>query len=108
MELTGALEGLRALPPGRAAALHSDSAYVINCFRDRWYVRWRANGWKNSQKKPVENRDLWEALLAEAESRDVTWHKVPGHSGVPLNERADRLAVEAIQRMLAGVSPPAH
>ena len=108
MELTGVLEGLRALPPGRTAAVYSDSAYVINCFRDRWYVRWRANGWKNSQKKPVENRDLWEALLAEAESRDVTWHKVPGHSGVPLNERADRLAVEAIQRMLAGVARPAR
>jgi ribonuclease HI len=71
-------------------------------------VRWRANGWKNAQKKPVENRDLWEALLAEVEARDVTWHKVPGHAGVPLNERADRLAAEAIQRMLAGVSPPAH
>ena len=81
---------------------------MINCFRDRWYERWRANGWKNAQKKPVENRDLWEPLLAEAEPRDVTWHKVPGHSGVPLNERADRLAVEAIQRMLAGVSRPAR
>jgi ribonuclease HI len=106
MELTGVLEGLRALPPGRAVAVYSDSAYVINCFRDRWYVRWRANGWKNAQKKPVDNRDLWEALLAEVESRDVTWHKVAGHAGVPLNERADRLAAEAIQRMLAGVSRP--
>jgi ribonuclease HI len=108
MEMTGVLEGLRGLPPGRAAAVYSDSAYVINCFRDRWYVRWRANGWKNSQKKPVENRDLWEALLREVESRDVTWHKVAGHAGVPLNERADCLAAEAIQRMLAGVSRPAH
>ena len=108
MEMTAVREGLRALPPGRAAAVYSDSAYVINCFRDRWYVRWRANGWRNAQKKPVENRDLWEALLAEVESRHVTWHKVAGHSGVPLNERADRLAAEAIQRMLAGVSPPSH
>jgi len=108
MEMTAVREALRALPPRRAAAVYSDSAYVINCFRDRWYVRWRANGWKNAQKKPVENRDLWETLLAEVESRDVTWHKVAGHTGVPLNERADRLAAEAIQRMLAGVSPPAH
>ena len=95
MEMRGALEGLRAVPDGRRVALHSDSAYLIGCFRDRWYVRWRQNGWKNSQKKPVENRDLWEALLAENERLDVEWVKVAGHAGVPLNERADRLAVAA-------------
>jgi ribonuclease HI len=98
MELRAALEGLRAVPGRRRIALHSDSAYLVNCFRQRWYERWRANGWKNAQGKPVENRDLWEALLAEAERHDVEWHKVAGHSGVPLNERADRLAVAAIDR----------
>jgi ribonuclease HI len=98
MELRGALEGLRAVPGRRRISLHSDSAYVVNCFRQRWYERWRANGWKNAQRKPVENRDLWEALLGEAERHDVQWHKVAGHSGVPLNERADRLAVAAIDR----------
>ena len=98
MELRAALEGLRAVPGRRKIALHSDSAYVVNCFRQRWYERWRANGWKNAQRRPVENRDLWEALLAEAERHDVEWHKVAGHSGVPLNERADRLAVAAIDR----------
>ena len=108
MEMTGVLQGLRALPSGRAADVYSDSAYVINGFRDRWYVRWRANGWKNSQKKPVENRDLWEALLAEVEARDVAWHKVAGHSGHPLNDRADRLAVEAVRRAQAPASPPAR
>jgi ribonuclease HI len=108
MELTGVLQGLRAIPPGRAADVYSDSAYVINCFREKWYVRWRENGWKNAQKKPVENRDLWEALLVEVEQRNVAWHKVAGHAGVPLNERADRLATEAIRRMLASVSPPAR
>jgi ribonuclease HI len=71
---------------------------VINCFRDRWYERWRRNGWLNSQKKPVENRDLWEALLAAVERHDVTWHKVAGHSGDPLNDRADALARSAIPR----------
>ena len=108
MEMTGVLQGLRALAPGRAADIYSDSAYVIGCFRDRWYLRWRANGWKNSQGKPVENRDLWEALLAEVEPRDVAWHKVAGHSGHPLNDRADRLAVQAIRRAQTSAAPPAR
>ena len=99
MELTGPIEGLRSLPGRRAVAIYSDSAYVINCFRDKWYERWRQNGWRNAQKKPVDNRDLWEALLAEVERHDVTWHKVAGHSGDPLNERADALARSAIVRV---------
>ncbi len=96
MELRGALEGLRSLEGQRRVDLYSDSAYLVNCFRDRWYVRWRQNGWKNAQKKAVENRDLWEGLIALAEHHEITWHKVAGHSGDPLNERADRLACAAI------------
>ena len=96
MEIRGALEGLRSLDRPRQVDLYSDSAYVVNCFRDKWYERWRQNGWRNSQKKPVENRDLWEALIAEVERHKVTWHKVAGHSGDLLNDRADRLAVAAI------------
>ena len=101
MELRAAIEGLGAVDGRRRVALHSDSAYLVNCFRDKWYVRWRQNGWRNAQKKPVENRDLWEALIALAERHDVTWHKVAGHSGDPLNERADRLARAAIARLSA-------
>lgn len=96
MELTGPIEGLRALPGRRVVGIYSDSAYVVNCFRDKWYIRWRQNGWRNSQKKPVENRDLWEALLAEVERHDVAWHKVAGHSGHEMNDRADALARSAI------------
>ena len=99
MELRGAIEGLRSLGGRRRVDLFSDSAYVVNCFRDKWYVRWRQNGWKNAQKKPVENRDLWEALIALAERHEVVWHKVAGHSGDPLNERADRLARAAIEHL---------
>ena len=106
MEITAALEALRALPDPLEVV--SDSTYVVNCFKQRWHEGWRSNGWKNSQKKPVENRDLWEALLAEVESRDVAWHKVAGHSGHPLNDRADRLAVEAIRRAQTAASPPAR
>ncbi len=101
MELRAALEALQALPAGRPVDLYSDSAYLVNCFRDRWHERWRRNGWKNAQGKPVDNRDLWEGLLAEAERHAVVWNKVAGHSGDPLNERVDRLAKAAIERMLA-------
>jgi ribonuclease HI len=101
MELTAALEGLRAVDGRRHVDLYSDSAYVVNCFLERWYERWRRNGWKNAQKKPVENRDLWEALIAAADRHVVTWHKVPGHAGDVMNERADRLARAAIERLRA-------
>lgn len=101
MELRAAVEALRALPGRRAVDLHSDSAYLVNCFRDRWYERWQKNGWRNAQGKPVENRDLWEALIAGAAAHDVTWHKVAGHSGHVLNDRADQLARDAIVRTAA-------
>jgi ribonuclease HI len=99
MELRAAVEGLSAIDGCRPVAVYSDSAYVVNCFRDKWYLRWRQNGWKNAQKKPVENRDLWEALIGLTERHHVSWHKVAGHSGDPLNERADRLARAAIDRL---------
>jgi ribonuclease HI len=98
MELMAPLQGLRSLPERRIVELYSDSAYVVNCFRDKWYEGWRRNGWRNSQKKPVENRDLWEALLGEVARHDVTWHKVAGHSGHELNDRADALARAAIPK----------
>lgn len=98
MELTGPIQGLRALTGRRVVSIHSDSAYVVNCFRDKWYVRWRQNGWRNAQKKPVDNRDLWEALLALVEHHDVTWIKVAGHSGHTMNDRADALARAAIPK----------
>jgi ribonuclease HI len=98
MELMGPIEGLRSLAGRRRAEIHSDSAYVVNCFRDKWYEAWRKNGWRNKQKKLIDNRDLWEALLAEVERHDVTWHKVAGHSGHPLNDRADALARAAIPK----------
>ena len=99
MELMGALEGLRSLKGRRRVELYSDSAYLVNCFRDKWYERWRRNGWKNAQRKPVGNRDLWEALIALVERHEVNWHKVAGHAGDVMNERADRLARAAIQRV---------
>jgi ribonuclease HI len=96
MELAAAIGGLAAIPGRRLIRLHSDSAYVVNCFRDRWYERWERNGWVGTNRRPVTNRDLWELLLTEHRRHDVTWVKVAGHSGEPLNERVDALARGAI------------
>jgi ribonuclease HI len=96
MELTAAIEGLAAIGGRRRARLHTDSAYLVNCFRDRWWERWERNGWRGADGKPVTNRDLWERLLRETRRHDVTWVKVAGHSGDVLNDRVDRLARAAI------------
>lgn len=96
MELRAAIEGLAALPGRRRVRLHSDSAYVVNCFRDRWWERWEQAGWMGAGRQPIANRDLWERLLAEARRHQVTWVKVAGHTGDALNERVDRLARGAI------------
>lgn len=97
MELTAALEGLRALSEPCSVRLHTDSAYLARAFNEGWIKKWQKNGWKTSSKKPVENKDLWEALIKEAERHDVTWVKVKGHSDNELNNRVDGLAVEAMK-----------
>jgi ribonuclease HI len=100
MEIRAALEGLAAIAGRRRVHVHSDSAYVVNCFRDRWWERWERTGWIGANKQPVANRDLWERLLAETRRHDVYWHKVRGHSGDPLNERVDALARRAIANQI--------
>jgi ribonuclease HI len=98
MEVLAVIEALRSLP----GPVHvvSDSTYVVNCFRQKWWVGWRRRGWRNSQGKPVANRDLWESLLALAldDSRSVTFSWVKGHSGDKMNDLVDRLATEAADR----------
>jgi hypothetical protein len=97
MEVKAVLEALRT----NASPIHviSDSTYVVNCFRDRWYEGWLKRGWKNSQRKPVANRDLWESLIDLAvpriEDGTLRFSWVKGHSGNPMNELADQLAVAA-------------
>lgn len=76
--------------------IYTDSAYLANCFAQKWYVNWRANGWKNSAKKPVANKDLWEQILELYEAQpNTTIEKINGHSGETFNELADSYAVLA-------------
>jgi ribonuclease HI len=107
MEITAAYEAVVA-NPGRLE-VRSDSTYVVNCFRDRWWEGWLAKGWVNSQRKPVANRDLWEPFVAAVRARgDVNFSWVKGHSGDRWNDVCDRLAVEAIRRQegRSGDRPP--
>ncbi len=91
MELTAAIEALKALKQRCTVAVYTDSTYVRNGIRD-WVHAWRARGWRTADRKPVKNQDLWVALTEAAERHDVEWHWVRGHSGHPENERADALA----------------
>jgi ribonuclease HI len=97
MEIQAALEAVRALDGPLTVV--SDSTYVVNCFRDRWWQGWPARGWLTSAKKPVANRDLWEPLVSIVQDRgDISFRWVKGHSGDPMNDLVDQLAVAAGQR----------
>ncbi|HEY2330813.1 MAG TPA: ribonuclease H [Acidimicrobiales bacterium] len=94
MEITAAYEAMRALTGPLEVV--SDSTYVVNCFRDRWWEGWLRRGWTNSQRKPVANRDLWEPMIELYRERDdVVFSWVKGHSGDTMNDLVDKLAVEA-------------
>lgn len=102
MELMAAIQGLQTLKRPCRVRLHSDSAYLVNAFRQRWLDRWQENGWLNSKKQPVENKDLWETLLELANTHDIQWVKVKGHADDHLNNRCDALAREEAKRIQEG------
>jgi len=108
MEIRAAWEAVRSLPGPLVVV--TDSTYVANCFRDRWWETWVANGWRNKARKDVANRDLWEPLVeaVRADPHRVRWQWVKGHSGDPANDLVDRLAVEAAREQAgrAGTGPP--
>ncbi len=94
MELAAVLHAVRHVEGPLEVV--SDSTYVVNCFRDRWWAGWEKRGWRNSQKKEVANQDLWKPLVALYKTReDLTFTWVKGHAGDHFNDEADRLAVEA-------------
>lgn len=95
MEMTAALEGLRALKRPSTVELLTDSRYLMDGIT-KWMPNWKRNGWRTADKKPVRNADLWMELDRVIAQHRVQWQWVKGHSGHPLNERADALAVAAI------------
>jgi ribonuclease HI len=105
MEIYAVLDALRTYSTladdhGAPAPIEivSDSTYVVNCFRDRWWAKWERNGWRNSKREPVANIDLWTPLVELVKSNDVTFRWVKGHSGDRMNDLVDRLAVAAVPR----------
>ncbi len=106
MELMAAIAGLEALKRPCTVHLTTDSEYLKKGMTE-WIDGWVRRGWKNSQKKDVANRDLWERLLVLSGQHRVQWHWVRGHAGHPENERCDELARQAIRDGRAIVSSPA-
>lgn len=98
MELMAAIQALNALTRPCVVDLYTDSEYVKKGITE-WIAKWRVNNWKNANKKPVKNFDLWQALDEAQARHQVKWHWVRGHSGHPENELADELARTAIDKM---------
>lgn len=92
MEMKAAVEALKALKYPCEVNLYSDSAYLVNAFKQGWTERWQRNGWITSQKTPVANKDLWEELLQLTRTHNVKFIKVKGHSDNEYNNRCDELA----------------
>jgi ribonuclease HI len=95
MELMAAIRALEALKTRSKITLHTDSRYVMDGIT-QWLTRWKTNGWKTADKKPVKNADLWRELETQAARHDIEWRWVRSHSGHDENERVDKLARAAI------------
>jgi len=98
MELTAAIEALKALQTRRSVILYTDSKYVMDGINE-WMPNWKKRGWKTAAKKPVKNKDLWQALDEAVARHDIDWRWVKGHAGNPGNEMADELANMGIDEL---------
>lgn len=98
MELRAAIEGLRALKEPCEVSLTTDSEYVRNGISS-WMDNWKKRDWKTAGRKPVKNRDLWQALDEQNQRHSVEWHWVRGHTGHRENEIADQLANRGIDEL---------
>jgi ribonuclease HI len=99
MELMAVIRALEALKRPVNVRVFTDSEYVRRGITE-WLKAWKLRGWKTADRKPVKNQDLWERLDAAAAVHNIEWHWVPGHAGVPGNERVDRLANQAIDGLV--------
>ena len=104
MELSAAIEALKALSQTCHVTLTTDSTYVRDGIT-QWVSKWKANGWKTAAKKPVKNQDLWIALDEQCQRHAVDWQWVKGHAGHPENERADQLANAGIDALEENNAP---
>jgi ribonuclease HI len=100
MELAAAIGGIGALKRRCSVKLYTDSKYVLQGVTE-WLPNWKARGWRTAARQPVKNQDLWQLLDAAVANQDIEWIWVRGHSGHEGNDYVDRLANEAIDRMLA-------
>jgi ribonuclease HI len=95
MELQAVIEALKSLKRNCPIDLYTDSQYVRTGITE-WIEKWKKNNWRNAEKKPVKNTDLWQELMMLTEQFDITWHWVRGHAGDEMNERVDALARAAL------------
>lgn len=96
MELTAAIKALELLKEPCAVKLYSDSAYLINAFKENWVCNWKKNNFVNANKKPIANKELWLKIIKLDEEHRITWYKVKGHSDNKFNNRCDELATGEI------------
>lgn len=108
MELTAVIRGLEALKEKCNVTIYSDSAYVVNAINNDWITNWQLNGWKNSAKDDVSNKDLWEKLLDLLASHPSVFVKVKGHSTNELNNLCDKLAVAEVQKIKSQDEKPSN
>lgn len=97
MEITAVLEAVKLLKFPCDVKIYSDSAYVVNCFNQKWIYSWQKNNWRTADKKPVKNQELWQELFELLQMHNYEFIKVKGHSDNELNNRCDFLATNAIK-----------
>ena len=103
MELEAIVQALNYIitirRPNERIMIYSDSAYAINCYLQEWYVKWQENGWVNSKKENVANRDQWQKIIPYFDNFWNTFSKVPAHSNIFWNEKCDKMVQEVAERM---------
>ena len=100
MEMTAVIRALDSIPfemlEEYSIKIHTDSAYICNCFKDKWWAKWIMNDWKNSKGKDVANKGFWECIIDYYNSYEVEFIKVKGHSNNEMNNLADKLVNDAM------------
>lgn len=94
-ELMAVIDACAHTKSDTSYTVYSDSAYIINCYKQKWYKKWQQNGWITSKKQPVANKELWEQLIPYFENQNFNFTKVLAHVGNKFNEMVDKMAVAA-------------